>query len=203
MNKYLEFLRKIKSVAFATTDGKNPHVRIADVMLVEEDKLYFVVPGGKPFSKQLKKNPRLALVGMDATYKSVRVTGNIEFVDRSYVDKIFEANPMMNDLYEGEKRYVLEAYCMKSGVGDVFDLSVTPPIRERFAFGGESVKPVGFKINDNCIGCGSCIDECPEKCIIEGKPYSIDGSHCLECGRCVPFCNYDAIEAPAAFDQLG
>lgn len=201
MNKYLEFLRKLKSLAFSTTDGKNPHVRIADVMLVEDDKLYFTVPRGKAFYKQLKKNPRLALVGMDETYKSVRITGNIEFVDRLYVDKIFEANPMMNDLYGGEKRDILEAYCMKSGVGDVFDLSVTPPIRERFAFGGEKVEPVGYRINSNCVSCGVCADECPEKCISPGEPYMINGTHCLECGRCMEFCNYDAIEATGAFDE--
>jgi uncharacterized pyridoxamine 5'-phosphate oxidase family protein/Pyruvate/2-oxoacid:ferredoxin oxidoreductase delta subunit len=194
MNKNLEFLRKIKSVAFATSDGENPHVRIADVMLVENDMLFFLVPRGKAFYKQLKKNPRLALVGMDTTYKSVRITGNIEFVDRLWVDKIFEANPMMNDLYPDEKRDILEAYCMKAGKGDVFDLSVTPPIRERFAFGDETIQPVGYKINSNCVGCGVCVNECPEKCISSGNPYKIDGSQCLECGRCLEFCKFDAIE---------
>ncbi|TAJ14454.1 (4Fe-4S)-binding protein [Marinilabiliaceae bacterium JC017] len=202
MNKYLEFLRNIKSVAFATTDGKNPHVRIADVMLVEDDKLYFLVPRGKPFYKQLKKNPRLALVGMDKTYKSVRVTGNVEFVERFWLDKIYEANPMMNDLYAGEKRDILEAYCMKSGVGEFFDLSVTPPIRERFTFGDEKVEAVGYHINDNCVGCGECAEACPEKCIIEGESYSINGTRCLECGRCVEFCNYNAIDASKAFDKV-
>ncbi|MBI9065226.1 MAG: pyridoxamine 5'-phosphate oxidase family protein [Marinilabiliaceae bacterium] len=202
MNKYLEFLRKIKSVAFATTDGQNPHVRIADVMLVEDDQLFFLVPRGKPFYRQLKQNPRLALVGMDRTYKSVRITGNIEFVDRSYVDKIFEANPMMNDLYGGEKRDILEAYRMKSGVGDVFDLSVTPPFRERFAFGEETVNSVGYRINSECKSCGDCIDACPESCIVEGETYSINGTNCLECGRCMEVCNFDAIDAPQAFDNV-
>lgn len=195
MNKHLEFLRKIKSVAFATTDGENPHVRIADVMLVEGDMLFFLVPRGKAFYRQLKKNPKLALVGMDASYKSVRVTGNIEFVDRVWVDKIFEANPMMNDLYPDEKRDILEAYCMKTGIGDVFDLSVTPPIRERFAFGGATIQPVGYKINSNCVGCGDCANECPEKCISSGNPYKINGTHCLECGRCLEFCKFNAIIA--------
>lgn len=202
MNEHLAYLRKIKSVAFATADGNNPHVRIADVMLAEDDKLYFLVPRGKAFYKQLKANPRLALAGMDASYKSIRVRGSIEFVDRSWVDRIFEANPMMNDLYPGEKRDILEAYCMKSGVGDVFDLSVTPPVRERFSFGGKNAEPLGYRINSNCVACGACLDACPENCITPGTPYSINGTHCLDCGRCVEFCNYSAIEASVAFDPV-
>ena len=40
--KYLDILREIKDVAFATVDenGK-PQVRIIDVMIVENEKLYF------------------------------------------------------------------------------------------------------------------------------------------------------------------
>lgn len=199
MNKYLKFLREIKSVAFATCDENNPSVRIADVMLVEDDKLYFLVARGKAFYKQLKKNPRLALVGMDETYKSVRITGDIEFVDRYWLDRIFEANPMMNDLYPGEKRDILEAYCMKSGVGDAFDLSVTPPIRERFAFGEQTIIPVGYKINNNCVACGACKQACPEQCISEGDIFSINTTNCLECGRCYQVCNFDAIDTPETF----
>jgi len=187
-------------MAFATSDGNNPHVRIADVMMVEDDKLYFLVPRGKAFYTQLKNNSRVAIVGMDSTYKSVRVTGDIEFVDRYWLDRIFEKNPMMNELYGGEKRDICEAYCMKSGVGDVFDLSVTPPIRERFAFGGESVEIPGYKITSDCVACGSCIDQCPENCISLGEPYKINATNCLECGRCIDYCKFNAIKAAMAFD---
>ena len=40
--KCLEILRKIKDVSFATVDEKGlPQVRIIDVMIVEDEKLYF------------------------------------------------------------------------------------------------------------------------------------------------------------------
>ena len=42
VQRCLEILREIKDVAFATVDEKGlPQIRIIDVMLVENEKLYF------------------------------------------------------------------------------------------------------------------------------------------------------------------
>ena len=197
--KELEYLRKIKSVTFATVENGLPRARIADVMLIENNIIYFTTARGKSFYRQLLENKYVALVGMDKTYKTIRVSGPVKMVDRSYVDKIFEANPMMNDLYEGEKRDILDAFCIDKGVGEIFDLSVVPPKRERFAFGGEDIIPVGYKITDKCIGCGICKESCPESAISEGRIYKIDTSICLECGRCYKVCPNGAIELPKLF----
>lgn len=193
MENPLQFLRDLKSVAFATTDGNKPVVRIADVMIYENEVLYFLTARGKPFYKQLKENPALALVGMDKSYRTVRLTGEIEFVGREWVDRIFELNPMMNDIYPGEKRQILEAYCMKQGNGEVFDLSVVPPTRERFAFGGADVQPAGYLITDVCNGCDLCREACTTGAISEGEPYLIDAEICLECGACAEACPEEAI----------
>lgn len=96
-------------------------VRIADVMIYEIEAFYFLTARGKSFYTQLKENPILAMVGMDKEYRSVRVTGEIEFEEQKWVDKIFEANPSMSRIYPGEKRKILEAYSMKKGVGEIFD----------------------------------------------------------------------------------
>ena len=101
---------------------------------------------------------------------------------------------MMNDLYPGEKRDILEGFHLYRGKGEIFDLSVEPPSRERFAFGGETVNPVGYRINSKCTACGLCLDACPVEVISEGDVYRIDGGHCLECGRCAEVCPEDAIE---------
>jgi ferredoxin len=74
-------------------------------------------------------------------------------------------------------------------------LSVEMPEHERFAFGGESVNPAGYRITVRCTACGLCIDACPVEVISEGDVYLIDGGHCLECGRCEETCPEDAIEA--------
>ena len=54
--KCLEILREVKDVAFATVDESGmPQVRIIDVMIIEEEKLYFCTARGKDFYQQLSK----------------------------------------------------------------------------------------------------------------------------------------------------
>ena len=191
----LKLLREVKSVTFATVDGGQPAARIIDVMYVEEDGLYFLTARGKAFHEQLKALPIVAICGMNEKYVSARLVGEIRFCgDKGVVDKIFERNPMMNDLYPGESRYVLEGIHLYRGRGEIFDLSTEPPFRQRFAFGGAQVNPSGYHITDACIACGVCQEICPVDVISEGDIYRIDGTHCLECGLCREACPEDAIE---------
>ncbi|NOQ21222.1 MAG: 4Fe-4S dicluster domain-containing protein [Candidatus Aegiribacteria sp.] len=55
---------------------------------------------------------------------------------------------------------------------------------------------MAHKINDECIGCGACMPECPVDAISEGDKYTIDPETCIDCGACVPACPVGAIEAP-------
>ncbi len=187
-------LREVKSVSVATMHDNSPEVRIADVMMAEEDGLYFITARGKPYYKQLKEHNRIAVCAMDKNYVTVRITGNIQFCDdEKVIDKIFKNNPILETLYPGDKKDILEAFHLYRGKGEIFDLSTEPPKRERFAFGDETVNPPGFVINNKCTACGTCLDACPVSVISEGDLYSIDGSHCLECGRCAEVCPEDAI----------
>lgn len=197
-NKYLKLLREIKSVSFSTisVDGKVPKVRIIDIMMVEDDKIYFTTARGKHFYSEMIERPIVAISGMTKEYLAIRVTGNVTKVDRKYVDKIFELNPMMNDLYGGEKRDIMEAFCIENGRGEAFDLSTVPPDRKRFAFGNEKTRDCGYEIGENCIACGKCMERCPEKSITNDQGYTIDRSSCLECGRCYEVCPANAIKLP-------
>ncbi len=52
---------------------------------------------------------------------------------------------------------------------------------------------MALKINDNCIGCGTCVDTCPLGAIVEdGALYRIT-DECNECEACVDSCPVDAI----------
>lgn len=52
---------------------------------------------------------------------------------------------------------------------------------------------MAYVISDDCIACGTCIDECPVEAISEGDIYSIDPEICTECGTCADACPTSAI----------
>jgi uncharacterized pyridoxamine 5'-phosphate oxidase family protein/ferredoxin len=210
----LNILRGIKDVAFATVnDEGKPEVRIIDVMIVEQDKLYFCTGRGKDFYRQLLKHPDVAVTGLNKDFQMVRLSGKAEKLadQRQWIDRIFEENPVMNGVYPGESRYILEPFCISKGELEFFDLGKSPIYRESFVFGGEEAldealqekgkeaiscrapREKGFLITDACIGCGKCMRGCPQQCITKGTPFLIHQENCLHCGLCFENCTVQAI----------
>jgi ferredoxin len=55
------------------------------------------------------------------------------------------------------------------------------------------LKVMAYKISDECIACGTCIDECPVEAISEGDIYKIYADICTDCGSCAEVCPVEAI----------
>lgn len=193
----LELLRAVKDVAFATVDEKGlPQIRIIDVMLVEKGKLYFCTARGKEFYRQLTVSGYAAVTGMNRDYQMVRLSGQVRKLQeqKKWIDRIFEENPSMKEVYPGESRYILEPFCIEEGEAEFFDLGKNPIVRESFCLGDYTGHPKGFLITDSCIGCGKCQKNCPQQCIEKGRPYVIQQAHCLHCGLCYESCPVKAIQ---------
>lgn len=53
---------------------------------------------------------------------------------------------------------------------------------------------MAYRITDECVKCGVCVDECPAEAIFEGEyVYLIDQDICTECESCVSSCPNEAI----------
>lgn len=193
----LQLLREIKDAAFATVDENGiPQVRIIDVMLVEEDALYFCTARGKDFFRQLIQTGQVAITGMNRDFQMIRLHGKVQKLpdQKKWIDRIFQYNPSMNHVYPGESRYILEPFCIATGQIEFFDLGKQPIYRQSLSIGQSCSEKKGFTITDSCIGCGHCSIVCPQHCICEGSPYTIEQSHCLHCGLCAEQCPSLAIK---------
>ena len=200
--KYLQYLQnEIHSPVFATIDENgDPATCVIDMMLADENGLYFLTAKGKAFYARLKAHDAVSITGFHGedtmSSQSVTVRGRVRELGSELLPEIFKANPYMAEIYPDEKsRAALTVFQVYEGEGEFFDLSTKPIFREGFSFGGAVETASGYLVTDKCIGCKLCYSVCPQKCIdITAKPVVIEQAHCLHCGRCAQVCPARAIE---------
>lgn len=193
--------RDIHSAVFATVDDNGlPQTCVIDLMLADENGLYFLTARGKSFYDRLTKRPFAALSGMKGgdtlSTVAISVRGAVRSIGGERLPEIFEKNPYMAKIYPTEKsRDALEVFQLYKGEGEYFDLSQLPPCRQSFSFGGAAVRETGYRVNaERCIGCQGCRSVCPANCISSAIPREIDAAHCLHCGNCFRICPVRAVE---------
>lgn len=199
---YLEYISNvIHRTIVATVDSEGLPVTCAiDMMDADESGLYFLTAKGKNFYNRLKQKGFIALTAMQGedTMSSVAVSvrGKVKELGSEKIPYLFEKNPYMKEIYPAESsRQALTVFKIYEGEGEWFDLSKKPIERENFAFGKQNSLQGGYKINAQCIGCGSCLEVCPQQCIDLSKiPAVINSQHCLHCGNCFNACPVQAVE---------
>ena len=168
----LELLRGVRDCAFATIDRNGlPAVRIIDVMLKEEGRLFFCTARGKDFYKELLANSTVAVTGLNDKWQTVHLMGRAERLadaeQHEMIDRI-EENSLMNEVYPRDTHYILEVFVIAEGSIEFFDLRQSPICCESLALEKASVTEKDFFITEVCIGCGTCASLCPQKCVEDG-----------------------------------
>lgn len=196
-DKYLKLLvEDLHSAAVATLgpDGR-PQLRIIDMMLWDEGRVYFLTARGKAFYAQLLDQGYVALSAVKGKV-SVSLRGKVKPIGSARLGEIFEKNPYMQSIYPGDTRAALEVFCLYEGQGEYFDISdPAHVVRDDFTLGGAAPAAGAYRIGPECTGCGLCAGVCPQSYIDTGAvPAVIDPRRCLRCGRCREVCPRGAIK---------
>ena len=185
---------------FATVDEYGaPQVRNISAIHYEKDGLYFFTARGKDFCGQLLHDGRVQILGYTKYKEMIRLSGWAypvpEEEQEKWIDRIFEEQPYLANVYPGGTRKIGIVFAIKEGTVEYFNLGVRPIFRETYSLGGAPVPAKGYRISERCIGCGTCVKYCPQACIREGKPFVIEQEHCLHCANCKEHCPVQAVEA--------
>lgn len=195
-------LKKMKLVgvlAFATVDWEGaPQIRNISAIHYEPDALYFFTARGKNFCRELQEDGRVQILCYTKYKEMIRMSGRAYAVAEDEQEKwravIFQEQPYLANVYPGDTGSIGIIFCIDRAEVEYFNLGVNPIFRETYCLGDAKIKEKGYYITEICIGCGTCTRVCPQRCIREGTPYTIQQNHCLHCGSCYENCPVKAVE---------
>lgn len=198
----LKKLELVGVLAFATVDENGaPQIRNISAIHYEHEKseMYFFTARGKAFAKELQRDGRVQILGYTKFKEMIRLSATAKVApqneQKKWCDKIFEEQPYLSNVYPDGTRDIGIIFMIDAGTVEYFNLGVNPIFRQTYTFGNAAAKQKGFFITENCIGCGTCVVNCPQKCITEnGKYFAIQQEHCLHCGACFEACPVGAVE---------
>ena len=130
MQQALEFLRNHKEVAFATSEGHLPKLRIFQILKQECNVLYFATSQEKTVYRDLVKNPNVEILAY-ADNVSVQCSGMVNFdVEDGTKRWIYDNNPVLPRLYSSYDKLVY--FRLPVAEMDYYDLSPTPPVFKHY-----------------------------------------------------------------------
>lgn len=117
MKKALEFLQESGTFYLATAEGDQPRVRPFGVVFEYEGKLYIVTNNRKECFKQMLKNPKVEICGMNKKGQWIRVAGEVANDDRREVKEVaLETAPSLKSMYSIDDGILAVLYFTKGTV---------------------------------------------------------------------------------------
>ena len=197
----LQKLQYVGVLAFATVDEYgNPQIRNISAIHYEPEAMYFFTAKGKAFCKELLADGRVQVLGYTKYKEMIRLSARAVPVQESgqkkWIDTIFAEQPYLSNVYPGDTRNLAGiVFQIKDAEIEYFNLGVNPIFRESYAIGNGHISIKGYQITEACIGCGKCLENCPQRCIeIKNRKAAIRQEHCLHCGNCYGVCPVKAVE---------
>ena len=193
----LQKLKLCGVLSFATVDSSGaPQIRCVSAIHYEKDSLYFFTARGKAFCDELLSDGRVQILAYTRFKEMIRLSGRAvpAQAQEEKINTIFSEQPYLANVYPGETRSIGIIFELKNFTIEYFNLGVNPIFRETYLMGNGTIEKKGYVITDQCVGCGTCLAHCPQRCIEEGAPYRIRQEHCLHCGSCLEHCPVNAVE---------
>ena len=193
----LQKLKLCGVLSFATVDGKGaPQIRCISAIHFEPSSLYFFTSRGKSFCSELLSDGRVQILAYTRFKEMIRLSGKaIQATEQEEkINTIFAEQPYLSNVYPGDTRSIGIIFELTEFTIEYFNLGVNPIFRETYEVGGATALAKGYQITDACIGCGTCLKHCPQKCILPGEKYAIQPEHCLHCGACFEVCPVKAVK---------
>ena len=156
----LKKLQYVGVLAFATVDGQgNPQVRNISAIHYEPDAIYL----------ELLADGRVQILGYTKFKEMIRLSAKAAPVPeegrRQWIDTIFSEQPYLSNVYPGDTREIGMVFEIRDAAVEYFHLGVNPIFRGNYVMGKGKITPKGYRISEACIGCGTCLQGCPQRCI--------------------------------------
>lgn len=196
----LQKLQYVGVLAFATVDKYGaPQIRNISAIHYEPQAMYFFTAKGKAFCKELLADGRVQVLGYTKYKEMIRLSARAipapEADQKKWIDMIFSEQPYLSNVYPDDTRNLAGiVFQITDAEIEYFNLGVHPIFRESYTVGNGHITYKGYQIAQSCIGCGTCLKNCPQQCIEQGNPYQIRQEHCLHCGNCYEVCPVKAVE---------